>query len=86
MLRLYLRLYLILALGLAGSIWLVNFGLDTYMPESNETYNREALRDRRGPWWNSCAPCRQRRARPAWTNCNRITACGSNWCNATPRI
>ena len=48
MLRLYLRLYLILALGLAGSIWLVNFGLDTYMPESNETYNREALR---GPAW-----------------------------------
>ena len=44
MLRLYLRLYLILALGLAGSIWLVNFGLDAYMPESNETYNREALR------------------------------------------
>ena len=48
MLRLYLRLYVILALGLAGSIWLVNFGLDTYMPESNETYNREALR---GPAW-----------------------------------
>jgi two-component system sensor kinase ParS len=48
MLRLYLRLYLILALGLAGSIWLVNFGLDTYMSESNETYNREALR---GPAW-----------------------------------
>ena len=48
MLRLYLRLYLILALGLAGSIWLVNFGLDAYMPESNETYNREALR---GPAW-----------------------------------
>ena len=48
MLRLYLRLYLILAIGLAGSIWLVNFGLDAYMPESNETYNREALR---GPAW-----------------------------------
>ncbi|MDN5598079.1 MAG: two-component sensor histidine kinase, partial [Pseudomonas sp.] len=48
MLRLYLRLYLILALGLAGSIWLVNYGLDAYMPESNETYNREALR---GPAW-----------------------------------
>ena len=48
MLRLYLRLYLILALGLAGSIWLVNYGLDAYMPESNETYNREALR---GPVW-----------------------------------
>ncbi|AZF16435.1 ATP-binding protein [Pseudomonas sp. R3-18-08] len=48
MLRLYLRLYLILALGLAGAIWLVNYGLDAYMPESNETYNREALR---GPAW-----------------------------------
>ncbi len=48
MLRLYLRLYVILALGLAGSIWLVNYGLDAYMPESNETYNREALR---GPAW-----------------------------------
>lgn len=48
MLRLYLRLYVILALGLAGSIWLVNFSLDAYMPESNETYNREALR---GPAW-----------------------------------
>lgn len=48
MLRLYLRLYLILALGLAGAIWLVNYGLDAYMPESNEIYNREALR---GPAW-----------------------------------
>ncbi|WP_300630615.1 ATP-binding protein [Pseudomonas sp.] len=48
MLRLYLRLYLILALGLAGAIWLVTYGLDAYMPESNETYNREALR---GPAW-----------------------------------
>ncbi|CRM34515.1 Sensor protein RstB [Pseudomonas sp. 31 R 17] len=48
MLRLYLRLYVILALGLAGAIWLVNYGLDAYMPESNETYNREALR---GPAW-----------------------------------
>jgi len=47
-LRLYLRLYVILALGLAGAIWLVNYGLDAYMPESNETYNREALR---GPAW-----------------------------------
>ncbi|CRM17840.1 MULTISPECIES: ATP-binding protein [Pseudomonas] len=48
MLRLYLRLYVILALGLAGAIWLVNYGLDAYMPESNEIYNREALR---GPAW-----------------------------------
>ena len=76
MLRLYLRLYLILALGLAGSIWLVNFGLDTYMPESNETYNREALR---GPAWALVeqlrpVPAEARQAR--LTNCNRITACG----------
>ncbi|WLH77002.1 ATP-binding protein [Pseudomonas sp. FP2335] len=44
MLRLYLRLYLILALGLAGAIWLVNYTFDEWLPEANETYNREALR------------------------------------------
>lgn len=44
MLRLYLRLYLILALGLAGAIWLVNYTYDELMPEANETYNREAMR------------------------------------------
>ena len=44
MLRLYLRLYLILALGLAGAIWLVNYTFDELLPEANETYNREALR------------------------------------------
>ncbi|MFC6299774.1 HAMP domain-containing protein [Pseudomonas sp. CCM 7893] len=44
MLRLFLRLYVILALGLAGAIWLVNFTFDELMPEANETYNREAMR------------------------------------------
>lgn len=44
MLRLYIRLYIILALGLAGAIWLVNYTFDELLPEANETYNREALR------------------------------------------
>ena len=44
MLRLFLRLYVILALGLAGAIWLVNYTFDELMPEANETYNREAVR------------------------------------------
>ena len=44
MLRLYMRLYIILALGLAGAIWLVNYTFDELLPEANETYNREALR------------------------------------------
>lgn len=44
MLRLYLRLYLILALGLAGAIWLVNYTYDELMPDANETFNREAMR------------------------------------------
>ncbi|MFO2464356.1 ATP-binding protein [Pseudomonas sp. 15FMM2] len=44
MLRLYLRLYLFLALGLAGAIWLVNYTYDELLPEANETYNREAMR------------------------------------------
>ena len=44
MLRLFLRLYVILALGLAGAIWLVNYTFDELLPEANETYNREALR------------------------------------------
>ena len=44
MLRLFLRLYVILALGLAGAIWLVNYTFDELLPEANETYNREAMR------------------------------------------
>ena len=44
MLRLFLRLYVILALGLAGAIWAVNFTFDELLPEANETYNREAMR------------------------------------------
>ncbi|MGH2418939.1 ATP-binding protein [Pseudomonas canadensis] len=44
MLRLYIRLYIILALGLAGAIWLVNYTFDELLPEANETYNREAMR------------------------------------------
>ena len=44
MLRLYMRLYIILALGLAGAIWLVNYTFDELLPEANETYNREAMR------------------------------------------
>ena len=44
MLRLFLRLYVILAIGLAGSIWAVNFTFDELLPEANETYNREAMR------------------------------------------
>lgn len=44
MLRLYIRLYIILALGLAGAIWLVNYTYDELLPEANETYNREAMR------------------------------------------
>ncbi|NVZ16466.1 MULTISPECIES: ATP-binding protein [unclassified Pseudomonas] len=44
MLRLFLRLYIILAIGLAGAIWLVNYTFDELLPEANETYNREALR------------------------------------------
>ena len=43
-LRLFLRLYVILALGLAGAIWLVNYTFDELLPEANEVYNREALR------------------------------------------
>ena len=44
MLRLFLRLYVILALGLAGAIWLVNYTFDELLPEANEVYNREAVR------------------------------------------
>lgn len=44
MLRLYIRLYVILALGLAGAIWLVNYTYEALLPEANETYNRETLR------------------------------------------
>jgi two-component system sensor kinase ParS len=44
MLRLYLRLYTILALGLAGAIWAVNYTFSELLPEANETYNRDALR------------------------------------------
>lgn len=44
MLRLYLRLYIILALGLASAIWAVNYTFSELLPEANETYNREALR------------------------------------------
>ncbi|MBV4455816.1 MULTISPECIES: ATP-binding protein [Pseudomonas] len=44
MLRLYIRLYIILALGLAGAIWLVNYTYDELLPEANETFNREAMR------------------------------------------
>ncbi|MGL5997920.1 MAG: ATP-binding protein [Pseudomonas proteolytica] len=44
MLRLYLRLYIILALGLAGAIWFVNYTFDELLPEANEIYNREAMR------------------------------------------
>src|SRR5476649_1553112 len=44
MLRLFLRLYIILAIGLAAAIWLVNYTFDELLPEANETYNREALR------------------------------------------
>ena len=75
MLRLYLRLYVILALGLAASIWLVNFGLDAYMPESNETYNREALR---GPAWalvQQLQPLQGEVRQARLMNCNRIMAC-----------
>ncbi|QJI28797.1 HAMP domain-containing protein [Pseudomonas sp. ADAK18] len=49
MLRLFLRLYVILALGLAGAIWAVNFTFDELLPEANETYNREAMR---GPMYS----------------------------------
>src|SRR3989344_2776910 len=44
MLRLFLRLYVILALGLAGAIWLVNYTFDELLPDANETYSREPLR------------------------------------------
>ena len=44
MLRLFLRLYVILALGLAGAIWLVNYTFDELLPETDETYSREAVR------------------------------------------
>jgi len=44
MLRLFLRLYLILALGLAGAIWAVNYTFSELLPDANETYNREAMR------------------------------------------
>ncbi|WP_046383645.1 ATP-binding protein [Pseudomonas veronii] len=44
MLRLFLRLYVILALGLAGAIWLVNYTFDELLPDANETYSREILR------------------------------------------
>ncbi|MFJ2362742.1 ATP-binding protein [Pseudomonas sp. NPDC087697] len=44
MLRLFLRLYLILAIGFAGAIWTVNYIFDELLPEANETYNREAMR------------------------------------------
>ncbi len=36
MLRLFLRLYVILALGLAGAIWLVNYTFDELLPDSRE--------------------------------------------------
>ncbi|MCP1479304.1 two-component system sensor kinase ParS [Pseudomonas chlororaphis] len=44
MLRLFLRLYIILALGLAGAIWAVNYTFSELLPDANETYNREAMR------------------------------------------
>jgi len=44
MMRLFLRLYVILALGLAGAIWLVNYTFDELLPDANETYSREILR------------------------------------------
>ena len=44
MLRLFLRLYVMLALGLAGAIWLVNYTFDELLPDANETYSREILR------------------------------------------
>lgn len=44
MLRLFLRLYVILAVGFAGAIWTVNYIFDELLPEANETYNREAMR------------------------------------------
>ncbi|WIE47587.1 ATP-binding protein [Pseudomonas sp. GM17] len=44
MLRLFLRLYLILALGLAVAIWAVNYTFSELLPDANETYNREAMR------------------------------------------
>ncbi|WP_348749740.1 ATP-binding protein [Pseudomonas rhodesiae] len=67
MLRLYLRLYLILALGLAGAIWLVNYTFDELLPDANETYNREAMR---GPAYGlveqlRSLPSAQRQARLA---------------------
>ncbi|MGF6150463.1 ATP-binding protein [Pseudomonas fluorescens] len=44
MLRLFLRLYVILAFGFAGAIWTVNYIFAELLPEANETYNREAMR------------------------------------------
>ena len=44
MLRLFLRLYIVLAIGLAGAIMAVNYTFSELLPEANEAYNREALR------------------------------------------
>ncbi|NMX94238.1 MULTISPECIES: ATP-binding protein [unclassified Pseudomonas] len=62
MLRLFLRLYIILALGLAGAIWLVNYTFDELLPEANETYNREAMR---GPAYGLVEQLRPLPAGPA---------------------
>ncbi len=75
MLRLYLRLYLILALGLAGAIWLVNYTFDELLPEANETYNREACVARPTVWSSSCGRCSAKRGKPAWPSCNPIMGC-----------
>lgn len=85
MLRLFLRLYVILAIGLAAAIWLVNYTFDELLPEANETYNREALR---GPAYGlveQLRPLRGTSARPGWTSCKCIMACASSWCPKTPR-
>lgn len=83
MLRLFLRLYVILALGLAGAIWLVNYTFDELLPEANEVYNREAVR---GPAYGlveQLRPLQGRHAPHAWPSCNPITACACSWCSVT---
>lgn len=83
MLRLFLRLYIILAIGLAGAIWLVNYTFDELLPEANETYNREALR---GPAYGlveQLRPVTGKRAPPAWPSCNRTMGCAWRWCSGT---
>lgn len=83
MLRLFLRLYVILALGLAGAIWLVNYTFDELLPEANEVYNREAARGRPMAWLSNCERCRGRHAPHAWPSCNPITVCACSWCSVT---